>query len=179
MQNPLALAAILILAGLFLLLAELFIPSGIFFVLSVCAIVAGVVITFLNSNDAYTGWLTLLGVFVVVPAVVGVLFHYWPKTPMGRRFFLQAAPDEADTLASMPGNLELEDLRGRFGQALSALRPAGVVDFDGRRVDTVTEGMMVEEGQWVRCIDVKSGRVIVRPVDKPPRLEDLENLDFR
>jgi len=95
---------------------------------------------------------------------------------MGRRFFLHG-PDEDSTLASMPVNLELEQLRGRVGRTLSPLRPAGVVDFDGRRIDTITEGMMVEPGQWVRCVDVKAGKVIVRPVDKPD-LGRLESADF-
>ena len=58
-----------------------------------------------------------------------------------------------------------------------ALRPSGVVDFEGRRVDTVTEGMMVEPGQWVRCVDVQANRVVVRPVDKP-NLDTLETADF-
>ena len=26
---------------------------------------------------------------------------------------------------------------------------------------------MVEAGQWVRCIDVRAGKVVVRPVEKP------------
>jgi membrane-bound serine protease (ClpP class) len=78
----------------------------------------------------------------------------------------------------MPVNLELENLRGRFGRAVSALRPAGVVDFDGRRVDTITEGLMVEPGQWVRCIDVRAGKVIVRPVERPD-LGDLETAVFQ
>ena len=77
----------------------------------------------------------------------------------------------------MPVNMELEQLRGRLGRTLSSLRPAGVTDFDGRRIDTITEGMMVDAGQWVRCIDVKAGKVIVRPV-QAPRLEDLESADF-
>ena len=77
----------------------------------------------------------------------------------------------------MPVNLELEQYRGRIGRAISALRPSGVVDFDGRRVDVITEGMMVEPGQWVRCIDVRTGRVLVRPVEKA-NLGDLEAADF-
>ena len=93
---------------------------------------------------------------------------------MGRRFIL---PDQDATSPQMPVNLELEQLRGRFGQALSDLRPAGVVDFDGRRVDVITEGMMVPAGAWVRCVDVKAGRVVVRPVDQPD-LDDLESADF-
>ena len=72
---------------------------------------------------------------------------------------------------------ELEELRGQFGQALSSLRPAGVVDFNGRRIDCITEGIMVEPGQWVRCIEVKTGKVLVRPVEKPD-IGGLETADF-
>jgi membrane-bound ClpP family serine protease len=173
-QPSLTLAFLLILVGLLLLVAELFIPSGgALLALSLAAIVIGVAMTFSYSNDPSTGLITLIGVFVVIPAVVGVMLHYWPKTRMGRRFFL-SGPEQDATIASMPVHLELEQLRGRFGRATSALRPAGVVDFDGRRVDSITEGMMVEPGQWVRCIDVKAGKVIVRPVQKPD-LGDLES----
>src|SRR5262249_56793348 len=120
--------------------------------------------------------ITLIGVVSGMLVVGGVLGHYWPRLPVGRKFFLGGREEDA-TLASMPVNVELEQLRGRFGRALSALRPSGVVDFDSRRVDCLTEGMMVEADQWVRCIDVKAGKVIVRPVEKP-NLGDLENADF-
>jgi membrane-bound serine protease (ClpP class) len=170
------LAFILIAVGLLLLLAELLIPSGICFVLAVVAIIGGVVLSFRASDNPYVGWITLLVVFIAVPAIGYTILNYWRRMPGGKKFFL-AGPDEDATLASMPVNVELEQLRGRYGRALSALRPAGVVDFDGRRIDTITEGMMVEAGQLVRCIDVKAGKVVVRPVDKP-NLGDLENATF-
>src|SRR5262249_16866212 len=111
-----------------------------------------------------------------LPLLGGILLHYWPRTRMGKRMFL-SGPDEDATVASMPVNLELERLRGRFGRAGSDLRPSGVSDFDGRRLDTTTEDMMVGAGQRVRCIDVRAGKVIVRPVDKP-EMKDLENMDL-
>jgi membrane-bound ClpP family serine protease len=173
----LILAYVLIVAGLLLLVAELFIPSGgALLALSLAAIVVGVSMTFFYASDPSTGLITLIAVFLVVPTLGGVLLHFWPKTRMGKRFFL-AGPEDDATMATMPVNLELENLRGRFGRAVSALRPAGVVDFDGRRVDTITEGLMVEPGQWVRCIDVKTGKVIVRPVERPD-LGDLETALF-
>ncbi len=175
-MEPLTLAFILIGFGFLLLLAELIIPSGICFVLAIAAIIGGIVMTFINSSDPYLGWLTLIGVFIAIPALMGILFHYWPRMPVGKRFFL-TDPGEDATLASMPVNLELEQLRGRFGRALSSLRPAGVVDFDGKRIDCLTEGMMVDAGESVRCIDVKAGKVIVRPVERT-NLTDLENVDF-
>jgi membrane-bound serine protease (ClpP class) len=177
MDMPLALAYLLIAVGLLLLAAELFLPSGgLLFVLSLAALVGGVAMTFLYSEDASTGIITLIGVFIAVPVMSTVLLHYWPKTPMGKRFFL-AGPDEDATVASMPVNVELEQLRGRFGRTVTELRPAGTTDFDGRLVDTITEGLMVEAGQWVRCIDVKAGKVIVRQVERP-NLNDLELADL-
>ncbi len=177
MTPSLVLAYVLIAAGLLLLVAELFIPShGLFFAASLSALVAGVTLTFIHSDDPTLGLVTMIGVFIAVPFLLGILFHYWPRTRVGKRFFLNG-PQEDATIASMPVNIELEQLRGRFGRAVSPLRPGGVTDFDGRRVDTITEGMMVEPGQWVRCIDVKAGKVIVRLVEKPD-LGDLETAFF-
>lgn len=169
-------ALLLIALGFLLLAAELFLPtSGTLFAIAVASIVVGLAFAF--YYDTRTGFLTLLGVGVALPLVGGLLLHYWPKTPFGKRMFLPDA-DEDDTLASMPVLVELESLRGRFGRAVSPLRPSGITEFDGRRVDTITEGMMVEPGQWVRCVDVKAGKVIVRPVDKPD-LGNLETADFQ
>ncbi len=175
-MDNLTLAYVLIVVGLLLLAAELFLTTGgLLFVLSVAALVVGVALTFFYG-DSSTGLLTLVGVFIALPIVAGTALYFWPRTPMGRRMF-QLGPDEDATVATMPVNMELEQLRGRFGRAVSALRPAGVADFDGRRIDVITEGMMVEPGAYVRCIDVKAGKVLVRPMDRP-KLEDLETADF-
>jgi membrane-bound serine protease (ClpP class) len=172
----LTMALVLIAVGFLLLAAELVIPtSGTLFVLAVAALIVGIATAF--YYDPQTGMVTLVGVGIAFPLAVAVVMHYWPKTPMGKRMILTNS-DEDDTLANMPVLLELESLRGRFGRAVSTLRPSGITDFDGRRVDTITEGMMVEPGQWVRCVDVKAGKVIVRPVEKP-NLGDLETAVFR
>jgi membrane-bound ClpP family serine protease len=81
------------------------------------------------------------------------------------------------TVAQMAGNVELEALRGKTGRAVSPLRPSGVAEFDGRRIDVITEGMMVEVGQWVKCVDVRANKVVVRPAERPT-LDDFENADF-
>jgi membrane-bound serine protease (ClpP class) len=175
-MDNLTIAYVLILLGLVFLVAELFIPTGgILSVVSVGCLVVGVAMTF--AADTSAGWVTLIALFVVVPVLVSVGFYYWPKTALGKRLFL-SGPQEDETLATMPVNLELEQLRGRYGRTVSALRPAGIVDFDGRRVDVLSEGAMMDPGQWVRCIDVKAGRVVVRQVDKPPDLADLDTATF-
>ncbi len=177
MDTPLLIAFVLIGLGLLLMLAELFIPTtGVLFVLGIGALIVGLVMTF-TSGSHETGLVTLVAVFVAIPLFSTLVLRVWPQTPLGRRLFL-ANPPEDDTLANMPVNLELENLRGRYGRTVSALRPSGTTEFDGRRIDTVSEGELIEPGRWVVCIDVRAGRVVVRPVDRPPDLNNLETMRF-
>jgi membrane-bound serine protease (ClpP class) len=177
MDPSLTLAYLLIVVGLLLLVLEVFLPSGgLMMVLSFLALAIGVGLTFVYAEDTRTGVVTLVALLVIVPVMTMVLLYYWPRTRMGKRFILPG-PEEDATLASMPTNLELEHLRGQYGKTVSALRPAGITDFGGKYVDTITEGFMVEPGQWVRCIDVRAGKVIVRPANEP-KLSDLEDADF-
>jgi len=174
MDSNLTLAYGLIAAGILLLGAELLFPSGLMFALAVAAVAVGVTMTF--AYDATLGLVTLGVVVVTLPVLGGVALHFWPRTRFGRQFFLPKPTDDA-TLAASTANQDLERLRGRYGRTISALRPAGITEFDGQRIDTITEGMMVEPGQWVRCIDVRAGTVIVRQVDRPG-LADLETAIF-
>ncbi len=175
-MNDLFFAYSLIVIGLLLMAAELFLPTGgIVFVLGVAGTIAGIAIAFNRSSTQ--GVVSLIVVVVLVPLVGPVLVHYWPRTAIGKRFFLSGPEDDA-TVAQMPVHIELEALRGRYGKTLSALRPSGVADFDGRRVDVLSEGSLVEAGQWVKVLDVKAGRVIVRHVDRPPELGTFDARDL-
>jgi membrane-bound ClpP family serine protease len=156
------------------MIAEVFAGSGgILLGLSLAAVVLGVAMTFFVSNDPTIGLATLLGVFLGAPILGSLLVKIWPRTPLGRRMLMQAPQDDA-TVAQMPVNLELEHYRGRFGRAISSLRPSGVADFDGKRVDVLTEGGPVEPGEVIRCLEVRAGHVIVRRVD-PIDLKTLED----
>jgi membrane-bound ClpP family serine protease len=176
-MNELTIALALILLGLVLMVAEIFIPSfGILFALALVALIVGVTLAFSSSSETGVG--TLIAVCIALPVLWSLAMYFWPKTPLGQRFVLNAPPED-ETLASTPMNKELEQLRGQYGRTISALRPAGITDFNGRRVDTISEGGMIEPGHWVRCIDVKSGRVIVREVDGPPNLENFDTTELR
>lgn len=166
-------AYLLIAFGFGLIGGELFFPTGgLWFLAAVVAIIAGIALTFVYG-DTNTGILTMLLVSIAGPLAFALAINVWPRTPWGRAM-ISAGPTEDESLASMPANLELEQLRGRHGQALSDLRPAGTVSFDGKRIDVLSEGPMISAGAWVRCIDVKPGRVIVRQVNAP----DLDNIEL-
>ncbi len=128
-------------------------------------------------GDSYLGFVTLAAEAVLLPVAAGLGLYIWPRTPMGRRLILRRVENDGSTLAANPIFQELEQLRGRIGKATSVLRPSGVVEFDGRRVDCMSEGILIEPETWVRCIDVKAGHVIVRPIDGPD-LKDFETETF-
>jgi membrane-bound serine protease (ClpP class) len=156
----LILAFALIAVGFLLLAVEIFFPSGVCFALSLVGFVAGIVLAFLY--DTKIGWETLIGVTVVFVGMLWLIRYCWTRTALGRNMVLHAPAEEA-TIAALPGTKERERLIGQTGRAVGPLRPAGIVIFDGERVDCLTEGMLVEDGQMVRCITVQGGRVIVRP----------------
>ena len=166
----------LVLLGLILMAAEVFLPTGgILLVLAIAALVAGIAMSF--YTDITQGIITLVAVVVLIPVTGPILLHLMPRTRLGKKLFLEAAEEDA-SVANMPVNLELEQLRGRYGKTVSSLRPSGITEFDGRRVDTLSEGDMIGPDQWVRCVDVKDGRVIVRHVDRPRDLADMDPTEW-
>jgi membrane-bound serine protease (ClpP class) len=62
-----------------------------------------------------------------------------------------ASPPQADAL-----------VLGRTGIALSPLRPAGVAQIDGERVDVVSDGTFIDAGAAIQVIRVEGNRIVVR-----------------
>lgn len=60
----------------------------------------------------------------------------------------------------------LGSLLHKEGTAASGLRPAGIAEIDGKRVDVVTQGEMIAEGDRIQVTEVKGNRVVVRRTGK-------------
>jgi membrane-bound serine protease (ClpP class) len=168
-------AWLLILLGLALLLVEVVLPSGMLLVLSLAALATGVLLIFFappeEGGGTTTGFLALTLVLIVIPVILGAAFYYLPRNPIGKQLFLPDQPIE-EVEAPMTDNVALEQLLGQIGKTATELRPSGVTLIQGHRVDTKTEGMYVDAGQWVRVTDVRGGQITVRPLSRD-ELRDL------
>jgi Membrane-bound serine protease (ClpP class) len=51
---------------------------------------------------------------------------------------------------------------GKEGISTTVLRPSGVVDFDGVKIDVVTEGEFILQGRNVKVIKVGGSSIVVR-----------------
>ncbi len=162
-MDPLFWSSLLLLIGLLLVVGEVFVPTGgLLGFLAVLAVLASVVVAFLNRG-LETGLIFLSITAVTVPITLALAFRYWPKTPMGKRLLLE--PQRADeALPDSPQRRKLRDLVGKVGKADTMMLPSGGVTVLGMSIDAVSEGMAIEAGQRVRVTAVRGNRVVVRPV---------------
>lgn len=163
MSATLAAAVLLLIVGFLLVIAEVLFPS--FGLLSVIAALAFIGSAWLAFKTGWAVGTTFVVISVAtVPVLVYVGFKYiLPNTPIGRQIILgQVVSEEGEASGT---DRDLRRLVGAEGVTHSYLRPAGVAEIAGERVDVVTEGGMVDRGTRVRVIGVEGNRVVVRPVD--------------
>lgn len=161
-----ALAALV--AGLLFILAEVFIPShGILSILAVLSVVASLIM----AGHLSTFWFVFMVLLVVVllPTVIGLGLRIWPHTFVGKRIFLEKPQADDVPSHTKAAGIDLQRYVGAIGKTLTPLRPSGFVEIDGRRIDTLSEGTMVEAGQYVRVLAVRGTAVIVRPLEPHER----------
>ena len=149
--------ALCMLAGAVLVLVEVFLPGfGLPGIAGVLLIGTGTVLA-----GMHFGSLTAVGVLLVLVAVLAVLISWALRTAArsrGKRseLFLQ----EKDELHQKDADMQV--LVGKCGRTSSVLRPAGIGDFDGVRLNVVTEGDFIESGRPIEIARVEGARIVVR-----------------
>jgi membrane-bound serine protease (ClpP class) len=151
--DNMSLVLTLLLVGAALLVAESVLPGMIAGIIGCCCLVAGVMESYVKFG-ARAGNLVLLGALAGLAVGFWLWVKYFPASRLGRLFISQQVSGEIGT--------ERPELLNRTGSTLTALRPSGTVLIEGKRVDVVTEGQMIERGTPVRVIAVEGLRVVVR-----------------
>lgn len=155
----LLLGVFLIVLGAVLLVLEIFIPSfGLLTCCAIASVVAGLWVFFRESTSA--GW-TGVGIAVVLMPIVWVLtYRAFPKTPFGKSVTLEGPEREKGD--AIPDTGELEGMLGANGVVISPLRPVGMCDFDGQRLECVAETGFVEKDKLIVVIHVEGTQLTVR-----------------
>jgi len=146
-----------------LVIAEVFVPSG--GIISICALaclIGGMVIFFHHSTTA--GWVGIITAVIMIPSVLVVAYRLFPNTRFGKSVTL--TPPERQQGDAIPDTAELRELLGRVGTVITPLRPVGMCEFSGQRVECVAESGYVDKGKKVKVIDVESTQVTVRIIEE-------------
>jgi membrane-bound serine protease (ClpP class) len=153
--------------GLVLLALEFFVVPGfgVTGVLGIVALLGGLTLSLLGAGATTQGVVEAAGrvalsLLVAIAGAVGLL-RLLPRLPYGRRLILDTGLGSLAGYASAPE----ADRRweGKRGTAASPLRPAGIAEIEGERVDVVSQGEYVEPGTPIEVIRVEGNRIVVRP----------------
>lgn len=155
----------LLAVALLLLVVEVFIPSG--GLISIGASVAAIVgIVFLFRYNTTWGLMGVLSVVILGPAAFSFALKVWPSTPLGRKMLGEPTAEqrEAQVAAAQRERDRTSALLGAEGLVIADLRPIGVVNIDGERIDALSESGFVRAGSRVRVTAVEFNQVRVRPL---------------
>jgi membrane-bound ClpP family serine protease len=181
MTPSIPIAALFLLAGIFLLALEIFVPSaGILTVAAVGCILWSIVVAFQVHWVIGAIFLaTIAGLTFILP---GVFLRIWRRSPMGKHMFLEP-PRSADDEPASP----YEDIIGEAGRALTPLRPSGAAEIRGKRMDVVADGgVMILEGEKIVVVSAAGNRIAVRRMTEHEKdvkegrknlIEDFEGIE--
>jgi membrane-bound serine protease (ClpP class) len=159
---------LLVALGIILLALEVFvIPGfGITGILGILALLGGLALSLIGAGATGAGVLSAIGrvslSLLIALAAAGTLLRFLPRLPYGRSLVLDTGLNARAGYASVPET----DLRwvGKRGRAASPLRPAGIADLEGERVDVVSQGEFIETDTPIEVVRVDANRIVVRRV---------------
>ncbi|HVR35487.1 MAG TPA: NfeD family protein [Methylomirabilota bacterium] len=151
-----AIVITLLVVGAILLFLEVFLPGLIAGGLGLACLAAAVILGYVEFG-AETGTTILLGVVIGLLFGIACWFRFFPKSRVAGIFISKSALGTSD--AAHPEWLH------QTGVAHTPLRPSGTAILQGRRVDVVTEGGLIDKGTPVKVVAIEGMRVVVRAID--------------
>lgn len=153
------LSGICFLIGFILVIIEMFHPGfGAPGITGLILLAVGIIVTARSPLEA-------LIMVIIILAILGIMLtlvlHSATKGRLSKMLILN------DSLKKESGFIGTEDLEyflEKEGTALTILRPAGTADFDGVKLDVVSESEFIQKGSRIKVIKVEGRRIVVRQI---------------
>lgn len=195
---------LLVILGISLIAIEIFIIPGfgIFGILGLLALAGGLFLSVIGDitveSDIRRATYMVGGAVVMVLFGIVMLFIFLPsmsrfrglvlQTTVGRddpppvepgyrKWFHRGESDEPTTVVKSTEE-KRPSLAGKRGRALSDLRPGGFARIEGQRVDVVTQGDYIQEGDLIEVVeDDYYRRVVIRIEDENEEPNGNDTID--
>ena len=152
---------ILFIIGVGLIIAEMFQPG--FGVFGTLGIVALIVCIFVTADTVAQGLILTAIFFVILLILLAIFLILVSKGRLPGKLVLK----ESETLEQgFSGTEDMAYLMGKTGIVSTLCRPVGNVDFDGVKLEVVTQGEFIEKGEKVEVIEIEGNRVVVKLYNK-------------
>ena len=149
-------ALVCLLVGLSLMVFEMFTPGlGVPALLGSISLIAAIV---LSARSFAHALISLALILILLGVCAFFIFRAFAKGKLHRIVLSETVSGDSTPLK------EMEGLTGREGVCLTTLRPSGDADFEGKKLDVVSEGEFIEKGSRVKIDRIEGLRIIVKKV---------------
>lgn len=159
--------AICLILGMILIIVEIFEPGfGFFGIAGGILVVVGIIVRIYNSG----GGNPIIQFFVLLAIVLGVLSvaAVVMMVALKKGWLARTGLVNKDTAVSTGhtlGTQNFDDLVGKEGVTLCALRPSGRVEIEGKEYDVVSNSVFVAKGCKIVVDSVEGGKITVKQAD--------------
>lgn len=144
--------------GVALLVLEVFVPGfGLPGISGLILVSAGIIMTWIHY-----GMVAGLAVTLIALAVAGISISVSIKSASTGKISKSALV--LNEVTAPVDTEEADALVGKEGETLTVLNPVGVAEFDGVRLNVVSEGSYLDKGVKVRVLQVEGNKILVRDI---------------
>jgi len=152
---------VMLIVGFVLVVVEMYIPGfGVPGIVGILLLIGGVIMARPTPLQA------LIMVVIIVALLCIALSLCLHSAAKGRLSKSRLVLHDVATQAETPENNDLSYFVGREGVCHTVLRPAGMADFDGVKLNVVSDGEYISAGSRIIVDRVEGNRILVRAVPK-------------
>lgn len=153
------LQGLLLIVGLVLVVFEMFHPG-----FGAPGIVGGILLFFgiiLTAKTVFEAGIMIVIILAILGVALTFVLQSATKGRLSRILILKEAQKKEN---GYTGTEDLEYFIGKEGIVLTILRPSGIADFDGVKLDVVSESEFIPKGTRIKIIKVQGRRIVVKEI---------------
>lgn len=143
--------------GLILLIIEAIVPGfGLPGISGIILVIAGTIL----AMGTITSALVSLSIAIILTAIITILLiKLGHKSPHLEKIVLTTHQKDEEGYLSASTK---EEYLGKEGMTVSELRPSGIIEIDGKRLDALSEGSFIPKETPIKIVRVEGSKIFVR-----------------
>lgn len=148
-----------LIVGLALIVLEAFMPGfGLPGIAGIVLHVIAVALTWFNHGPVAALCMTV-ALLSVIAIAISVSLHSAAKGRLSKSHIVLSETESSE--AGYRASEDMQVFLGKEGTATTVLRPTGMAEFDGVKLNVVSEGEYIQAGTKVRIVRVEGSRILV------------------
>lgn len=148
---------VIFVTGLILLIIEAIIPGfGLPGISGIILIIAGTIL----AMGTVTSALVSVSIAIIITVIITILLiKFGHKSPHLEKIVLKTHQKDEDGYLSTSSK---DEYLGKEGITISELRPTGIIEIDGKRLDALSEGGFIPKDTPIKIVRVEGPKIFVR-----------------